>query len=103
MAILSPSQIHAVLKEEAAARSPKDVGSLTALLEKHNLTPDDVLMELRNTMVSGQSDSTRQRAIETSLRLNGLLDTDQNRPDFHVTINILDSEFSGMNPILLPR
>lgn len=103
MAILSPSQIHKVLIEEAAVHSPKNAGSLTALLEKHSLTPDDALLELRNAMVSGGSDSTRQRAIETALRLNGLLDTDQNRPDFHVTINILDSEFSGMNPILLPR
>jgi hypothetical protein len=113
MAILNPSQIHQVLREEAALRGeilPKEkAGSAAAavnlsdLLSKHQLTADDALCELRLMMQSGDSGSVRNKAIETALKLNGLLDTDQNRPDFHVTINILDSEFSMMNPILLPR
>ena len=112
MAILNPSQIHQVLREEAALRGeilPRDktgaaaAVNLSDLLSKHQLTADDALGELRLMMQSGDSGSVRNKAIETALKLNGLLDTDQNRPDFHVTINILDSEFSMMNPILLPR
>lgn len=102
MALLSPSQIHAVLKEEAKA-STKDASNLQNLLEKHQLTADDALESLNSNMRFGDSSSIRQRAVETALKLNGLLDSDNTKPDFHVTINILDSEFSGMNPILLPR
>ena len=106
MALLSPSQIHQVLKEEqkAAARSNAAAAvNLSELLEKHSLTPDDALEQLRNTMIGGDSAASRLKATETALKLSGLLDADNARPDFHVTINILDSEFSGINPILLPR
>ena len=105
MAILSPSQIHQVLKEEAKAQSKTGTGpaNLSELLEKHTLTADDALESLNSNMRFGDSSSIRQRAVETALKLNGLLDADNAKPDFHVTINILDSEFQGMNPILIPR
>ncbi len=102
MALLSPSQIHAVLKEENKV-AKTSAGNLQNLLEKHQLTADDALESLNSNMRFGDSSSIRQRAVETALKLNGLLDSDNTKPDFHVTINILDSEFSGMNPILLPR
>ena len=106
MAILSPSQIHAVLKEEQKATALRQQGAainLSELLEKHTLTADDALESLNSNMRFGDSSSIRQRAVETALKLNGLLDSENAKPDFHVTINILDSEFQGMNPILLPR
>lgn len=104
MPLLSPSQIHKVLKEcSTAAASKAAVGSLQDLLEKNSLTPDEVLENLSSQMRSAGNDATRLRAAEIALKLNGLLNSDENRPDFHITINIIDSDFSGVNPILLPR
>ena len=106
MALLSPQQIHSVLKEEAKAQrtaNPQAAVNLSELLAKNNLTPDEILDNLSSQMRTAETPATRLRAAEIGLRLNGLLDSENVRPDFHVTINILDSEFSGMNPILLPR
>ena len=104
MPLLSPSQIHKVLREEGLAGATKAaVGSLQDLLEKNSLTPDEVLENLSSQMRSAENPATRLRAAEIALKLNGLLNSDENRPDFHITINIIDSDFSGVNPILLPR
>jgi len=102
MPLLSPSQIHQVIKEsQQPSRTLQS--ELGTLLSKHNLTPDDALEQLSGEMASGANSGTRMRAIETALKLNGLLNNAEAVPDFHVTINILDSEFSMMNPILIPR
>jgi hypothetical protein len=104
MALLSPSQIHTALREVAKEQKPTAAAvNLTDLLAKNNLTPDEILDNLSSQMRSADTAATRLRAAEIGLRLNGLLDAENARPDFNVTINILDSEFSGMNPILLPR
>jgi|SRR5665647_2410931 len=103
MPLLSPSQIHKVISESQPAATRALQGELGQLLSKHNLTPDDALERLSDEMGSGANSGTRMRAIETALKLNGLLNTAEAVPDFHVTINILDSEFSMMNPILIPR
>ncbi len=105
MPLLSPSQIHSVLRESAlpAPKSEKGNFILNNLLLKHSLTADDALERLSAEMQTGDTSATRIRATETALKLNGLLDSSENKPDFHVTINILDSEFSQCNPILIPR
>ncbi len=106
MALLNPRQICEVLKAEApppqahAGRNSK----LSDLLEKNNLTADEVLDNLSSQMRSAESDSTRLRAAEIALKLNGLLDNkDDGKANFNVTINIHDTEFSQLNPILIPR
>lgn len=108
MAILNPSQIHAVLKEEKAAAAASagakvDPASLAALLEKHSLTPDDVLENLRSNMIAGDTGAIRQKAVDTALKLNGLLNSEGTQPDFRVIINIIDPQFAELNPILIPR
>lgn len=107
MPLLSPNQIHAVLKQDRDEKLKKTVrpeqSELVELLSKHNLTPDEVLEQLSSEMRSGESAATRLRATETALKLNQLLDTDGAKPDFNVVINIIDGEFSGTNPILIPR
>ncbi len=103
MPLLSPSQIYQVIKESQPAATRSLQSELGQLLTKHNLTPDDALEQLSGEMASGANPGTRMRAIETALKLNGLLNNAEAVPDFHVTINILDSEFSMMNPILIPR
>jgi hypothetical protein len=72
------------------------------MLQDSNLTAEEVLENLSSLMRSAEADSTRLRAAETALKLNGLLDVDQARPDFSVTINILDGDYT-VNPILIPR
>jgi hypothetical protein len=105
MALLSPSQIHSALKEVQRTKpaNPDDPVNLKELLVKNNLTPDEVLDNLSSQMRTAETPATRLRAAEVALRLNGLLDSDTTKPDFHVTINIIDNEFSGTNPILIPR
>lgn len=100
MPLLSPNQIHQVLRNEnvAAVNEPKN---LKKLLEDSNLTAPEVLDNLSSLMRSAEQDSTRMKAAETALKLNGLLSGDT-QPDFNVTIIIQDSEFS-VNPILIPR
>ena len=106
MSLLNPKQIYEVLQAEKGPTqkvSDLDPKSLSTLLAKNGLTPDEVLEQLSHQLMTAETPATRLRAAEIALRLNGLLDSENTRPDFHVTINILDSEFSGMNPILLPR
>jgi len=100
MSLLSPAQIHKVLREQTAQKN--DPGSLADLLEKNNLSADEVLMNLGSEMRSAEQASVRVKAAEIALKLNGLLSGDE-KPDFHVTIVISDSEYSGQNPILFPR
>lgn len=104
MPLISPSQIHAVLQAESGAPRGGHGGKLNLEkeLELANLTPREVLENLASLMRSAESDSTRLRAAETSLKLNGLLDSDSARPDFSVTINIVDGDYT-VNPILIPR
>jgi len=102
--LLSPSQIHEVLKKELPARSANgdNPGVLARLLENSNLTPEEVLLNLSSLLRSGETDAVRLRAAETALRLNGLLEKDSAAQNFSVTINIHDSDYS-INPILIPR
>ena len=60
-------------------------------------------MNLSSLLRSGENDGVRLRAAEMGLKLNKLLGDDSQRPDFSVTINIVDSEFTSLNPILIPR
>jgi hypothetical protein len=94
-----------VLREELPkpTRSADGVASLSALLQKNNLTPDEVLEQLSHQLMTAETPATRLRAAEIALKLNGLLDSDNTKPDFIVNITIMDSEFSQINPILIPR
>jgi hypothetical protein len=101
MSLLRVDQIHKVLREEAAARPrARDLGQL---LEKHQLTPDDVLENLRSNMVAGENGSIRQKAVDTALKLNGLLGGDETKQDLQIIINLIDPTYTDTNPILIPR
>ena len=105
MSLLNPKQIYEVLQAEAprAKAIPSDPQSLVSLLVKNGLSPDEILEQISHEMKTAENPTARISAAKVGLQLNGLLDSDNTKPDFHVTINIMDSEFSGMNPILLPR
>src|SRR5580698_6005258 len=101
MPLISPRQLHAALGSPTPQKlqNKKD---LVELLENNNLTPDEILLNLSSLMRSGENDGVRLRAAEMGLKLNKLLGDDSQRPDFSVTINIVDSDYS-LNPILIPR
>lgn len=103
--LLNPNQIHQVLKENLprpqAAQETKN--SLSRLLEENNLSPQELLDNLSSMVRSGETDGIRMRAIETGLKLNGLLDKDNEKSEFNVTIIINDGEIGSVNPILIPR
>ncbi len=101
MPLLSPNQIHAALKPALREKSEKT--NLLSLLEDANLTPQEVLENLASLMRSGETDGVRLRAAEVGLKLNGMLTDTNTKPDFTVTINIMDGEFRDLNPILIPR
>jgi hypothetical protein len=104
MSLLNPKQIYEVLQQEKPRRAAAaDQETLTDLLAQNGLTPNEILEQISHEMKTGDTATSRISAAKVGLQLNGLLDSDNTKPDFHVTINILDSEFSGMNPILLPR
>ncbi len=105
MSLLNPKQIYEVLQAEKPQRpaTAVDPESLSALLAQNGLTPNEILEQISHEMKTAETATSRLTAAKVGLQLNGLLDSDNTKPDFHVTINILDSEFSGMNPILLPR
>src|SRR5678815_1128161 len=100
MSLLNPKQIYEVLQAEQPKRLKNDdPGSLVSLLLKNGLSPDEILEQISHEMKTAENPTARISAAKVGLQLNGLLDSENTRPDFHVTINILDSEFSGMNPI----
>lgn len=101
MPLLDPHQIHEVLQRATERPTRPDRENLRDLLQRTNLSPEEVLDQLSSIMRTGETEGNRLRAAETALKLNGLLTPEDNR-DFTVVINIQDSEFS-LNPILIPR
>jgi hypothetical protein len=103
MPLLSPSQIHQVLKsEDISPLKKKDPDSLEKLLERTNLTKEEVLEQISFEMKCGDTSTSRVAAARIGLELNGLGKNDDIKP-MNVTIIINDSQFNGYNPILIPR
>lgn len=77
--------------------------SLENKLEEHGLSLDSDLEALANIAVAGDTSAVRLRAIETSLKLKGVL-KEQPVQAPNITIIIQDEQApKGVNPILLPR
>jgi hypothetical protein len=100
MPLLSPSQIHEVLKEH----KPQEIKNepLEKLLQRAQLTKEECLEQVRFEMKCGDTSSARIAATKIGLSLNGLDEQDEIKP-MNVTIIINDSQFNGYNPILIPR
>jgi len=109
MPLLNPSQIHKVLSNSGVSPSPRVIAppgeevALRDLLESHDLSPSNLLEQLRSLTMTADSDSTRLKAVDTGLKLNGLLAKDDQVNIPVVNIIIKDSEFASINPILIPR
>lgn len=112
MPLLSPSSlgpgIHEALKVAGLDRpegqgSLKNSKSLDSLLEDSGLDATRVLEEVGNLMKYAEQESTRLQAAKIGLQLNRMLEDDDLKRIPVVNIIINDSEYTQINPILLPR
>lgn len=110
MPILSPkqlSEIHQVLKPAKTIAPEAAEGQLQAisdLMDVRGLSEEELLEHINNILVGGETSAVKLRAAEIALKLKGhLVNKQDNGQNVHVQINILDSEFSGVNQILVPR
>jgi len=101
---LDPSQIHEVLKQTGIRKSssPRGKEEIKDLLENNSLGAEDVLDTLGSLMRGAENETTRLRAAEMGLKLNGLLQNDQVAAP-SLTIVIRDKASAEVNPILIPR
>lgn len=80
-----------------------DGPDLSGDLERVGLTGLEVLNTVANEMRSGETSQVRLKAAEIGLKLNGYLKGDDSPMAPHVTIVIKDSQYTEINPILIPR
>lgn len=103
---LNPSGIHTVLKESGIVKPERDLNSkddLQKLLRDSNLSKEEVLSEVGLLMRTGETGSVRISAAKIGLQLNGLGSDEEIKVPFQVNIIIKDSQFTEVNPILIPR
>jgi hypothetical protein len=99
MPLLQVQQVKRALRESGIS----DKNEIQKLLELEGLGPGEVISELASVMRGADNSATKMRALDTALKLNGLLKNDEGVLAPTVNIIIHDSEFSGANPILIPR
>lgn len=99
MPLLQVQQVKKALAE-SGVRGSEDVKKL---LEIEGLGPSEVIAELGSAMRSAENSHIKLKAIDTALKLNGLMHNNDGVSIPVVNIVINDSEFSGQNPILIPR
>jgi hypothetical protein len=101
MSLLNP-EIQKILKQAGLGSEEKDE-TLQSKLNRHNLSLDDALEKLADLANNGETDQIKMRAVETTLKINGVLkETGISPPS--ITINIIDNDRpAGPNPILIPR
>ena len=112
MPLLSPSQLNPGLSkalEVAGMRQPskkrdlKDSADFDQLLEEKGLDAAAVLEQVGNLMKYAEAEPTRLAAAKLGLQLNRILEDDDLKKVPVVNILIQDSEYTQINPILLPR
>lgn len=106
MPLLQPHQIHEVLKATRSLESSPSGDmkeGMRELLEKNNLSPDEILDNLSGIMRSGESDSVRLQAAKLGAQLNGMLMNNEGVVVPSVTIIINNGDNMDVNPILIPR
>lgn len=97
MPILKP-EIQAALREAGLS---KDSTSLTEKLDRADLSVDDAIVMLGDIARGGDT-AQRQRALDTILKLHGVLKDVVQVPQVTIIINDPDGP-KGINPILIPR
>lgn len=97
MPILKP-EIQAALREAGLSR---DSTSISDKLNNADLSIDDAIIMLGDIARGGDT-AQRQRALDTILKLHGVLKENVQVPVVTIVINDPDGP-KGINPILIPR
>jgi hypothetical protein len=102
--LLSPNQIHNVLKETVLAKKSETTPeSLEEMLNESSLGKREVLNTIGDLMRGADSSGVRLSAAKLAGELHGIINSKSDGVAMpNVTIIIRDSEFS-FNPILVPR
>lgn len=103
MPLLSPRQIHEVLQAENPTEPKTESGGLSRILNKHNLSNDEIIENLSRLARWGENENVQLSATKTAAELAGLLNKDETGKSMSVTIVINDMQHSVVNPILIPR
>lgn len=87
-----------IVKEE----NTEDTG-IQSRLDRHNLSLTETLDHLANIVSNADTSTVKLRAVDTILKLHGVLkETAAPPPSINIIIN--DSKaITGINPILVPR
>lgn len=101
MPLLSPTQIHSVLRESGI--KPRQQATLKESLDASNLSLEDSLGELGSIVRCAESDSVKLAAIKTVLEMHGALNKEATREIPTINIVINDATHVAVNPILFPR
>lgn len=91
--------------EDAKITTPIDT-TLAEKLKANKLSTEECVEQLADIARNGDSrDAIRLRAIEMGFKLNGDLKEAERptAPAFTIVINDPGSQYSGINPILIPR
>ncbi len=104
MPLLTPNSDPAISRALAAAGLAKPENGEDGLYEKHQLSDEDVIMQLASMAHGAGSESLRLRAIELAMKAKKMLSPDANiaGSTFNIIINDPNGP-KGINPILIPR
>lgn len=103
MPLLSPSQIHEVLRAESPQEKKTEPVGISRILNKHNLSNDEIIENLSRLARWGENENVQLSATKTAAELAGLLNKDESGKSMSVTIVINDMQYATVNPILIPR
>lgn len=99
--------IQDALRKAGIVKDPNEGPSnIQSKMNEAGMSVDELLISLRDTVEGADSSSVKLRAIDTALKLHGVL-KDQVAPPPLVNIIIADPNplkaEGGLNPILIPR
>lgn len=87
-------------------KKEKPKKNLTELLDDNGLSVDDILRQIADVMVGGETSAVKMKAAEIGCKLHGLMETENIKQQPIVNIIIKDtriSDVNGINPICVPR
>lgn len=103
MALLSPTQIHEVLRPSESQVDQKLPKDLKHLLNKSGLSKEDIAENISSLMRCGETDNVKLQAAKLGAQMQEMLESEETGRTMNVQIIINDSQYATVNPILIPR
>ncbi len=100
--------IQQALRDAGLIKDPSDApSSVNDLLDQEDLSLQQTIQHLSDVVSGSDTSAVKLRAIETALKLRGVLkEQAAPPPSFNIIINDTsgkDPSVNGLNPILIPR